>query len=92
MERLRPPRLEVSYEELVAHLEETIARVLGFLGVEPRLDLLDSQLVRASPSSHLEMVENADEVRATLAGTRFEWMLGESVRTPAAFAAYRGAA
>jgi LPS sulfotransferase NodH len=92
MERLRLPRLEVSYEELVAHREAMLARILGFLGVERRVDLLDSQLVRASPSSHLEMVENADDVRSTLAGTRFEWMLGESVQTPGGFAAYRGAA
>jgi len=92
MERLRLPRLEVSYEELVAHREVMLARILGFLGVERRVDLLDSQLVRASPSSHLEMVENADEVGATLAGTRFEWMLGESMQMPGGFAAYRGAA
>jgi len=92
LERLRLPRLEVSYEELVAHREVMLARSLVFLGVEPRVDLLDSQLVRASPSSHLELVENADEVRATLAGTGFEWMVGETVQTPAGSAAYRGAA
>jgi LPS sulfotransferase NodH len=77
LERLHLPRLEVSYEELVAHREESLARVLGFLGVEPRVDPLDSQLVRASTSCHLELVDNADEVRAVLTGTRFEWMLGE---------------
>jgi LPS sulfotransferase NodH len=92
LERLRLTRLEVSYEELVAHREETLTSVLGFLGVEPRLDLLDSRLVRSSPSRHLELVENADEVRATLAGTRFEWMLGDAVQTLARSAAYRGAA
>jgi len=81
LERLRLPRLEVSYEKLVGRREETLARVLGFPGVEPepRVDLLDSSLVRASTSSHLELVENADEVRAVLAGTRFEWMLDEKV-------------
>jgi hypothetical protein len=91
LERLRLPRLEVSYEELAGRREETLARVLGFLGVEPRVDLLDSSLVRASPSSHLELVENADEVRAVLTGTRFEWMLGETVQTPVGSAVYRGA-
>jgi len=40
--------------------------------------------VRASPNSHLELVENADEVRAVLIGTRFEWMLGDQAEVRAA--------
>jgi hypothetical protein len=76
LERLRLPRLEIEYEELVGRKDETFARVLRFLGVEPRVDLLDSTLQRTRAGSPLEHLENADEVRAALAGTRFEWMLG----------------
>lgn len=77
--RYRFPRLELAYEELVARREETLGRVLSFLGVEPRVDLLDSSLVRTTSGGHLELVENADDVRSALTGTRFEWMLGDQV-------------
>jgi LPS sulfotransferase NodH len=78
LERLRLPTLELAYEELVARKEETLARVLGFLGLEPQVDLLESALVRARSGSPLELLENPDDVRAALAGTRFEWMLEEA--------------
>lgn len=84
LERVRLPRLEVAYDELVARREETLERVLRFIGVEPDVDLLDSQLVPTSPHSHLDLVENADEVRVALRGTRFEWMLGERAAARAA--------
>jgi hypothetical protein len=74
LERLRLPRLEIAYEELVSREEETLARVLRFLGLEPQVDLLESALVRVRRSP-LELLENPADVRATLAGTRFEWML-----------------
>lgn len=75
LERLRLPRLEVAYEELVGRRDETLARVLRFLGLEPEIDLLESELQRVHPEPPFEQLANADEVRATLAGTRFEWML-----------------
>lgn len=78
LERLRLPRLEVAYEELVGRRDEALARVLRFLGLEPKVDLLESELRRAHPEAPLERLANADEVRATLAGTRFEWMLEEA--------------
>jgi hypothetical protein len=76
LERLRLPRLEISYEELVGRKEETFARVLRFIDVEPQVELLDSLLQRTRAGPPLDHLENADEVRAALAGTRFEWMLG----------------
>jgi LPS sulfotransferase NodH len=76
LERYRLPRLEVAYEELSGRHDETIEAVLRFLGVEPRLDRLHSPFVPVRGGSKLDLVENADDVRAALRGTRFEWMLG----------------
>jgi hypothetical protein len=78
LERLRLPRLDISYEELVGRKEETFTRVLRYLGVEPQVELLDSTLQRTRVGSILEHLENPDEVRGALAGTRFEWMLEEA--------------
>jgi LPS sulfotransferase NodH len=78
LERLRLPRLEIAYEELVGHTDATLARVLRFLGFEPDVDLLQSELRRAHTGPPLDQLVNPDEVRATLAGTRFEWMLEQA--------------
>jgi LPS sulfotransferase NodH len=75
LERYRLPRTEIAYEELIGCRDETLDAVLRFLDVEPRLDSLDSDLVRVRGGSTLDLVENADDVRAALTGTRFEWML-----------------
>jgi LPS sulfotransferase NodH len=76
IERFRLPRIEVSYEELVGRRKDTLGRILRFLGVEPRVDGLDSSLVRTRPARGVERIENLPEVHAALTGTRFEWMLG----------------
>ena len=76
LERFRLPRVEVAYEELIGRRDETLGTLLRFLDVDPRLESLDSELVRVRGGSTLDLVENADEVRASLTGTRFEWMLG----------------
>jgi LPS sulfotransferase NodH len=78
LERFRLPRIEVAYEELLGRRDETLGSVLRFLGVDPGVDSLDSSLVRVRGGSALQLVENADAVRAALTGTRFEWMLGDS--------------
>ena len=75
-ERYRLPRLEIAHEELVGRREETLGRVLDFLGVAQPDVPLDSSLVPVTLGRTLEFVENVDEIRAALAGTRFEWMLG----------------
>ena len=77
LERYRLPRIDIAYEELVGRREDTFGRILRFLGVDPDVEALDSSLVRTTTRSSMELVENADDVRAALAGTRFQWMLGE---------------
>ena len=78
LERLRFPRIEVVYEELAARPKETLAEILRFLGVGRPVDGLRSQLVRSSDEQSLLRVENPCEVRAALAGSRFEWMIGDA--------------
>jgi hypothetical protein len=73
--RYRLPRLDIAYEELVGRRDETFARVLRFLDVDDDVASLDSSLIMAVRGRHLDLVENADAVRAALAGTRFAWML-----------------
>ena len=78
LERFRLPRIDVAYEELVGRRDETFECLLRFLGVEPDVGTLDSDFVRVGTGRALESVENGDEVRGALAGTRFEWMLDGS--------------
>jgi LPS sulfotransferase NodH len=75
LERYRLPRLEISYEELVGRHDETLSAICSFLGVEEDVEL-HSTYVPIRQGAKLDLVENVDEVRAALAGTRFEWMLG----------------
>ena len=79
LERFRLPRIDIAYEELVGRREETFERIMRFLGVEPDVAVLDSGLVRADANRGLERIVNADAVRDALTGTRFEWMLGETL-------------
>ncbi len=76
--RLRLPRLEIAYEALVGRTDETLAPVLRFLGLEPDVYRVESELQRAHAGPPLDQLGNPDEVRATLAGTRFEWMLEQA--------------
>jgi LPS sulfotransferase NodH len=82
LERYRLPRVEIAYEELVGRREETLGRVLDFLGVEPSRDRLESSFVRTNAGPRAELIENFTDVREALAGTRFEWMLRESDGAP----------
>jgi LPS sulfotransferase NodH len=75
LERYRLPRLEISYEELVGRHDETLSAIRDFLGVEED-DELYSAYAPIRQGAKLDLVENVDEVRAVLIGTRFEWMLG----------------
>jgi LPS sulfotransferase NodH len=71
---LRLPYTETFYEELTGpKRDEKLARILSFLGVEP--SALGSDLVRMNPTEHSELLTNYDEIRDTLRGSRFEWML-----------------
>jgi LPS sulfotransferase NodH len=78
----RLPTLEVFYEELVARHDGTIAPVLDFLGADPTT-VLWSTFAPIDDVPREDVLENLDEVRAALAGTRFEWMLAPGVRARA---------
>jgi LPS sulfotransferase NodH len=71
---LRLPYTETFYEELTGpKRNEKLGRILSFLGVEP--SALGSDFVRMNPADHRQLLANYDEVRDTLSGSRFEWML-----------------
>lgn len=72
--RLRLPYLEVGYEDLVRDQEQGFGSIFGFLGVPPS-GQLSSSLQKLNPSAYEQVIENYDEVRTLLAGTRFEAQL-----------------
>jgi LPS sulfotransferase NodH len=78
VERFRLPNLEVVYEELVQRRAETLSQILGFLGIDPDPRPLDSAFVRINTRPKADLVENLGELHTRLAGTRFEWMLGDT--------------
>ncbi len=69
----RPVRaLEITYEDLVEQHDDVLRSVLRFLGVVPAETKLRSPLVRASRKEPLaSMIENYDDLRSALSGTRF---------------------
>ena len=69
--RLRLPSLEVAYEDLVRDEERGFAEIFDFLGVG-QAGALSSSLQKLNPTSHAQVIENYDEVRELLTGTRFE--------------------
>ncbi len=75
LERLPSRVIEVAYEDLWERRDEVLQRVLRFLGVVPSTIELTSSLVRSTPSRSSEVLENPDDVRAALTGTRFEWLV-----------------
>ncbi|MEP7223761.1 MAG: hypothetical protein ABI783_02220 [Actinomycetota bacterium] len=76
LRRYRIPHVEVTYERLAKAPVAELARIVASLGVEPREWQVESSLVRMNRRPRAELVENMNEVEATLAGTRFAWMLG----------------
>lgn len=71
---LHLPYTEAFYEELTGpKRDEKLAKILTFLAVAP--SALGSDLVRMNPTEHRKLLANYDEVRDTLLGSRFEWML-----------------
>jgi hypothetical protein len=69
--RFRLPYLEVGYEDLVRDQEREFAAIFNFLGVS-EAGVLSSSLQKLNPTAHEQLIENYDEVRALLTGTRFE--------------------
>jgi LPS sulfotransferase NodH len=74
LRRLPSRVLEVAYEDLSERHDDVLQRLLQFLGVAPAQIDLTSTLVRSAPESSVKALENLDDVRATLEGTRFEWL------------------
>lgn len=68
------PSVEVRYEELVEREGEELARIAAFLELAEIRWPARSTLVVMNPRP-LDVVENLDDVRRVLAGTRYEWML-----------------
>jgi LPS sulfotransferase NodH len=74
--------LDVYYEELVARHTETLEAVLRFLDVAVTTERLRSTFAPIDDVPREDVVENLDEVRSALAGTRFEWMLDRAFEAP----------
>lgn len=70
--RMAVPVHEVAYEDLVARHEEALGAVVEFLGLPRPAAPLHSSLVRPTYRRPIDLVENREEVVATLAGTEYE--------------------
>jgi hypothetical protein len=84
--RYRLPGLDVSYEELVGRRDETLESICRFLGATPSVAGLHSSFAPVDDVARADVIGNLDEVRETLADTRFEWMLREPARAQSAHA------
>ena len=71
--RVGIPYTEVIYEDLVANEKQGLDGLFRFLGVEPAP--VSSSLQKVNPTSHEELIENYDEVRGALEGTKFAGQL-----------------
>lgn len=65
------PYTELFYEHFLARRGEELGRVLSFLGCDDDVQLT-SDLVKTSPDSLATLIDNYEDVRRRLAGTRFE--------------------
>lgn len=68
-------RLDVWYEDLVAHRLREFNRTQVFLGVQPAT--LVEKVERQNPGTLRDLVRNYDELAAAISGTPNEWMLEE---------------
>jgi LPS sulfotransferase NodH len=71
--------LEVSFEELRADRDDVLARIHRFLRV-PRSDLEPRTSIVPTPVRLADAIENVDDVRRALTGTRFASQLAELLR------------
>lgn len=67
------PYLEVTYEELSDHPDETLARIWHSLNEKPVK--LTTALEKQNPYPLQQIIINYQEIEAVLLGTEFEWML-----------------
>lgn len=68
------PYHEVFYEDLLTDLHQAIRPVLRFLHVREDAHLTSS-LAKINPTDHRQLLSNYEQVRTTLAGTRFAGLL-----------------
>jgi LPS sulfotransferase NodH len=76
------PTLELVYEDDLETEERqarTVVRVCEYLGLAPAP--AETELVKLTPRSAIEQLENFDEVAALLGATRFAWLLPADRRT-----------
>lgn len=75
------PTLRLTYEDDIRQDPRVAAgKVCTFVGVEP--EPLQVRLARTNPFPIQAIVENYDDIRQCLLGTRFEWMLEEAGGPP----------
>lgn len=67
-------QLEIAYEDLAGD-RSSFGAVLAFLGIPPTAEIADSNIVRTRQGAQGDVVTNYDDVRRTLAGTRFAALL-----------------
>lgn len=68
------PTCEVFYEDVVQDVA-SLAPTLKLLGVDPNIEHLTSELRKLNATSHRDLIENCDEIRAVLDGTPYASML-----------------
>lgn len=68
------PNLEVSYEEFVRDRQAQAARIQPFLGMDEILPF-ESDLVKINPDRLEDVIDNFEEIRDVLTGTKFEKFL-----------------
>lgn len=73
------PCIETSYEEVMKDRDEQLRRVQTFLGCHVNLQL-SSELVKTSPDSLENLIDNYGEVCEALSGSRFEKYLERELR------------
>jgi hypothetical protein len=61
--------LDVTYEQLIADRDKTLAEIQTFLGLEPAE--LRTGMKKINPDSLADLLENHDELRRHFAGSRF---------------------
>ncbi len=69
--------LNISYESLCEHQSIVIKSVLNFLGVEDTKISLTSNLKKISKGDYSQKIENFEEVKMALSGTKFQKFLQE---------------
>jgi len=70
------PYMMITYEEFIRNKDQYASDMLNFLGVDSDV-ALSSELVKLNTAPVSDYVENIDDVRRCLSGTRFSWCIEE---------------